>query len=96
MHAQLPQARTGLLEVVGRYALLVEKLFRALYLVFELVVLNLQRIDRQLIVGIVQLCQQLSLLHIVSLGYMDPGNLSGRLESQAHFMCGLDNTRIEM
>ena len=41
LHAQLLQSGGGLFVVVGRNALLVEKLLRALYLVFELLVLDL-------------------------------------------------------
>ena len=93
LDAQLPQSGTRLLVIVGRDALPLEELLRARHLILELVVLDLQRLDRQPVVGIVQFGQQLPLAHVVALGDMDAGDLPGSLESQAHLVGRLHHTR---
>lgn len=93
LYAQLPQPGAGLLEVIGRDALLLEKLLRAFDLILELVVLDLQRLDRQPVVGVVEFGEQLSAPHVITLLHVNPGNLSGRLESQVHLVGRTDDAR---
>ena len=94
LHAQLPQTGRGFFVVVGRNAFLVEKLLRALHFIFELVVLDLQRLDTQQVVGVVQFGQQSPLSDVIAFLHMDTLDLSGRFESEADCMRLTDNPRM--
>lgn len=94
LDAQLPQPGTGLLEIVGRDTALLEKALRTLDLVPQLVVLDLQRLDRQPVIGIIQFGEQLPPAHEIALGDKNPRNLSGRLEAQIHLVGRPHDARI--